>query len=55
MEKGELRRIFVEDVPSCEAYTVLVDAEGELYTGGEYIPAAFFAAFKPPAERMGQT
>jgi hypothetical protein len=29
------------------AVQVLADVEGQLYTGGNYIPASFFAAIKP--------
>jgi hypothetical protein len=33
--------------PLCPIPKVIADEEGLLYTGGEYIPATFFAAFKP--------
>ncbi len=40
LERGELRGLFGEE----ERFEVLVDREGELFTGGAMVPAAFFAA-----------
>lgn len=41
LEQGELRRMFAEE----GGFEVLVDKEGELFTGGSMVPASFFAAW----------
>ena len=47
LEEGELRAVFEQQVPDADAFQVLIDRHGQLFTGGSYIGASFFAAFKP--------
>ena len=51
LEEGELRAVFEQQVPDADAFQVLIDNQGQLFTGGSYIGASFFAAFKPVKPR----